>query len=240
MRKIYAFDFDGVITSNSNELLQIYRYVWDKMGKKDNITREDVENFRPYVKHAVDNYAVMLLFYEKTELIDKRIKATLKRHAKDARKFSELFMEARKEIRRKSFKKWTELYDPHWFAIDVIKKLARNNTVYIVSTKDTNTIIVLLKHLGITIPKENILGGHLSFDKNDHIDFIAEKEHVEIGDIIFIDDNLEHLKPIKKKGVKVVMASWGYTTPKKIKEAEKLGIPIATEKTLKEILELPR
>jgi hypothetical protein len=46
--------------------------------------------------------------------------------------------------------------------------------------------------------------------------------------ITFVDDKLNHLEKVRPLGVRPVLATWGYNTPREHRLARERGIPIAT------------
>lgn len=80
---------------------------------------------------------------------------------------------------------------------------------YILSTKRTDMIAIVLQHNQITWPSERIF----SVDKKGKITAIQERAHRRNTNIAFIDDHLPHILTIEQGaqyGIDCFLADWGY------------------------------
>ncbi len=230
---VYAFDFDGVLVENHRELPYFTRLAWEKITKrKFRVKDSDVMKFGSYTNKAPDIYGLILLLEKRSDITRDKVKEATLSDWKNAEGFANAFYSERHKMQVKETKKWLSFYNKIDFAIKLLNGLAENNKVYIVSSKDKKTISRLVKHFGIKINPKNILAKEISFDKARHMDIIRKLEGVDYKDIVFIDDAIEHLKPLAKKGVEVFLASWGYARKDDIKEAEKLGIQVLTKENI--------
>ena len=54
--------------------------------------------------------------------------------------------------------------------------------------------------------------------------------------ITFVDDKVNHLVTVAALGVRLVLAGWGFNTPREHARARELGYPVATLNDAKTIL----
>ena len=234
---IYAFDFDGVLVENHEELPNFTKIAWEKTtGRKCTADADEIMKFRPWVKNAAEIYGLIVLLEKKSDVTKEKIKEVTASENTNAKKFAENFYSERQRMQHSEREKWLKFYKKHIFVADVFNNMAKTGNVYIVTSKDKKTISNLVKHFGLRISDRKILAKELSFDKLDHVNFIRKSENVEYKDIVFIDDALDHLKPLKKKGVRTILASWGYVTNEDMKEAKNHGIDIATRENFAKMI----
>ena len=237
MIKVYAFDFDGVLAENHNELPYFSRIAWEKTtNRKCRVSDSDVIKSRPFTRDAREIYALISILEKGLTVTKTEIQKIVSSDKENAEKFAHHFYEARHKMQDENKSKWLEFYTKITPAIDLFNKLAKNNKVYIVSSKDKKTITNLVEHFGIKISENFILSKEISFDKLHHMDIIRKTEHVEYSDIVFIDDAIDHLKPLVKTGINVILASWGYATDDDVKEAKELGIKVATKENFEKMV----
>ncbi len=237
MTKIYAFDFDGVLVENHKELPYFTRLAWEKTtGRKFKAKIRDIIKFRPYTNKAPDIYGLVALLEKGSKVTKNKINDIVSGDWKNAENFANAFYSGRHRMQKEETEKWLSFYTKIDFAVNLFNKLARHNKVYIVSSKDKKTISRLVKHFKMKINPKYILAKEISFDKSHHMDIIRKLENIDYKDIVFIDDAIEHLKPLAKNGIDVILASWGYTAENDVKDAKKLGIKIATKENFEKIL----
>lgn len=234
---IYAFDFDGVLAENHKELPYFVKAAWEKTTKKKFTAKaNDIIKFRPWTNNAAELYGLVRLLDKGAKIEKIRIKDIAAAEKKNSARFAENFYAERRRMQNEERKKWLEFYRKFDFASDVFNQLATSGKVYIVTSKDKRTVSNLARHFGLKIKDDRILAREISFDKMHHMDIIRETENVGYGDIVFIDDAIDHLRPLKEKGVRVILASWGYVTKDDLIDAKKLGIDIATKKNFRKMI----
>ncbi len=237
MFKVFAFDFDGVLAKNTKELVLLCRRAWERMGRDaSRISNSDIEKYRPLIRNALDWFGLLSLLDGKKPVSPSSIADIRARYPEESKKFSELFFGERYVIQEKDFDGWLELVETFDFVIKAVKDKAAESSVYIVSSKDRKTIMLLLERMGINIDKERVFGKEFSLDKRKIIRRIMDIEGVSGREVLFIDDSIEQLKSVMEMGTAVVMASWGYTTEEYVEEARNMGIFIADENNLRSIL----
>lgn len=209
MEKFLFLDFDGVLFDTVDEAYNIC--INTNMFKGNNFTVKDLELFKKYrflVGPAWNYYFIMNSIINNDQLIDssKFIKTD------NAMKFESDFFSTRKTIKEDNYTTWLKLNKKYYFLDKLVEILDKRTKVYIISTKDKDTVIDLLMSENITfIKSENILGKD-SFNKYGTkkeiiLSILKNKKY----NAIFIDDLSEHLLPCESiESLRLIQANWGY------------------------------
>src|SRR3989338_9110647 len=234
---IYAFDFDGVLIENHDELPYFTKVAWENTtGRKCKAKPRDIIKFRPWVKNAAEIYGLVLLLEKGVKITKEKIKQATASNKSASHRFTESFFSERQRMQTEERERWLKFYRKFDFAVRLFNSLAKDRKIYIVASKDKKTISNLARHFVPVIDDENILAREISFDKLHHMDIIRKNKGVGYNEIVFIEEALDHLISLKKKGVCTILASWGYATKDDIKEAKRLGIEIATKKNFENMI----
>ena len=192
MKKIYIFDFDGVICNSYYECFLIaYKVVFKKnlddfkIFYKKNLNR--IFYYNSFVKKGVDFCKIFFLFKKK----NKKKNLNFNIDKKFEKKF---YLERQKLKKNKNF--WYKL-NPFYKHILTLFKNRRNDDVFIVTFKDYDSIKILLKKNKIKIPKKNIL---CKDNMNNKQDLITKKFKGDYN-ISFFDDCLENLINLNSKKI---------------------------------------
>jgi phosphoglycolate phosphatase-like HAD superfamily hydrolase len=84
------------------------------------------------------------------------------------------------------------------------------HNIFIATMKDSESVIELLKYFGIPILNENIFDNQYGSNKEIHIRKVLSQLECDPKNVLFVDDNSNHLKEVSGTGVKLAYASWGY------------------------------
>lgn len=192
MKKIYIFDFDGVICNSYFECFLIaYKVVYKKSLEdfkifyKKNLKK--IYYYNGFVKKGVDFCKIFLLLKKKNK--NKNLNFNI-----DPKFEKEFYLERKKLKKNKKF--WYKL-NPFYKQILTTFKNRRNDDVFIVTFKDYDSIEILLKKNKIKIPKKNIL----SKDIMDTKQALITKRFKDNYNISFFDDCLENLTNLKSKKI---------------------------------------
>ncbi len=223
-----VLDFDGVIADNSKEYVGIALKAYSMLGRK-------VENpaamgkklriSRPYLRAAEDFYSILRLLEENKKVTFKAIDTANKRFAAERKEFGMHYFQIRKELMNNKGK-WFGLYKKFTWLIRPLLKLSETHELFIATSRDRDSAYYITSRMGIPVKKTSVMSKEISLDKIKQMKFVCKKSGCAPEDILFIDDSIEQLKHVRKIGVKVALASWGFVLPAHIKEAERLGIPV--------------
>jgi phosphoglycolate phosphatase-like HAD superfamily hydrolase len=214
--EVLVLDFDGVICDSRNECLDLSLNCFLDMepsytfASTENSLAQANDYFlecRGLVRPARNFYLLWILAFQhpapscsvvELELMAPEYEAKLK-------EFERLFFNRRKNMLRNDPEGFIAL---NAFYSDVQETLDKLTLpTYIVSTKDADSIKLLLKSNNIKV--ENVFGfGPKS--KVENIETIIAKHSVAPQAVAFVDDNPLHLDDVAKAGVRTLWASWGY------------------------------
>ena len=248
--KILALDFDGVVVESNLEILFISLNTYlrfnpsskilygkkltlnncQKIFKKEKRLVDKFNKYRSFMRNAYDSYPLWHAIENKIELKNQddldKIKNRISK--KILSRFFMALYNNRHYYQKKDFQSWLGLILPYKKIINNIKKLS-NAKILILSTRDNISIIYTLKEFGINIKKEDIIGNDFGVNKKENMARIIKEYRTKPEDIVFIDDLLVQLLPIKKLGVNCFLATWRRRSIADIKKAKKEGIKTLTQ-----------
>lgn len=220
-KRLYI-DFDGVICDSVYEAFVCSYLAYhnlDKISETEHATEqcELFYRYRPFIRSG--QHLVLL-----QHCIAKRIllstqddfEAQLAATADTTlAKWREALYEVRAQLIAQQLTSYIELHTLYPCMIGHLPALALNKDVFILSTKKSHLISLLLSHAGISWSPERLLLSH----KKAKIDII--RSAYRDGDAVstrvaFIDDHLPHILSIEegqKEGVDCYLANWGYVVP---------------------------
>lgn len=240
MNKIIGFDFDGVICDSTEECLITGYNAWLQFQDKNQFittTKQIPEDLETYFRawrglvRTADQYFIVFDSYVKKQLLQNEADFE-KRCAQDKlrrNKYEKLFFAARKKLRNKDIEYWSQLHYPYQGIAEGLKKIIKTAHVFMVTSgKDKSSVKTFLRHIGIDFPEEKIYDKQIAANKRVALEKIAQQTGQRLKDIIFLDDNINHIFNLKQAGCQIYMAGWGYHTNEHLKKVKKRGIPILT------------
>ena len=229
MIKVYAFDFDGVISDSAKGWAFFCREAWIRMGNRP-IPLKKIEKYRPYVKNAEESFGLLVLLSKKSKITRENIKEATSQKEK-VREFVRLFLKEKSSIDKN---KLARLYGPYKFILSFLKNIRK--PIYIVTNTKKEYILPTLKMYNLPINDDSILDVSLSHDKKKHIAEICRREKITPEDIVFVEDSIDHLKDVIPTKMQAYLASWGCVLKEDIKEAQILGIRVLNKENISSIL----
>ena len=248
--KILALDFDGVIVKSNLEILftSLNTYLrfnpsskilhgekltfnnCQEVFRKEKRLVDKFNKYRSFMRNAYDLYPLWHAIENKIGLKNQndldKIKNKISK--KVLSKFFMAFYNNRHHYQKKDFKSWLKLTLPYKKMINNIKKLG-NAKILILSTRDDISIAYTLKEFDIDIKKEDIIGNDFGINKKENIIRISKKYKTRFKDILFVDDLLVQLLPIKELGVNCFLATWRRRSIADIRKAKKENIKTLTQ-----------
>lgn len=214
--EVLVLDFDGVICDSRNECLNLSlncfldmepSYTLAPTGNSLAQAKDYFLEFRGLVRPARNFYLLWILAFQhpgpSCSIVEFELMAL--EYEGKLREFERLFFNHRKNMLRNDPEGFIALNAFYSNVQETLDKLTL--PTYIVSTKDTESIKLLLKFNNIKV--ENVFGfGPKS--KVENIKTIIAKHSVAPQAVAFVDDNPMHLADVAKAGVKTLWASWGY------------------------------
>ena len=214
--EVLILDFDGVLCDSREECLQLSlkcflevcdKDILDKINIPLTTAKEVFRSRRGYVRPAQNFFLLWswITTFPEKKLDINQFEALSLDYKKQLRDFEILFFATRRKMiseRPNEFVKLNPLYDGAKELLSTLKI-----PVYIVSTKDEDSISLLLKSNGVEVNK---VFGFGSQSKAECVLSIISSESSQPDRTAFIDDNPAHLDDVDKVGVNTFWASWGY------------------------------
>lgn len=248
MKPPVVFDFDGVVADSTNECMvtawnawQAWRGRQDKKKNLDEFSPELKEQFRlmrPYVKGAGEFYIIMRYLEDsgnrpgRTFNGQKDYEIFYRQWEEHLQPFKAVFYEQRELLRKEDLRKWIGLHHVFPEVIERLKALSAEKRLYIATMKDSESVELCLEYQGLNHEKERIFDQARIKSKLEALDIIADREKAAPGDLVFIDDNVNHLFSPVEAGYRCYLATWGSALPEYRAIAENRGIPTVTLQTL--------
>ena len=92
----------------------------------------------------------------------------------------------------------------------VLRELAKNHPMVVISSNDTPTIAEALRLYDFEGLFQEILGSDFMLSKKDKILYVIKKYHAASGDIYYIGDTVGDMKEGRQAGIKTVGVTWGW------------------------------
>lgn len=209
-------DFDGVICDSREECFYSSHLAYlDLYGlsrkKAVPLKQKDIFNqYRPFIRNGEDYVLIQKLIFEK-----KLISSQLEFDYELARISSSRLAEYKEAFYGQ--REWALIHDrDYWFSLNpplaplapFLQSLAQNKDVFILSTKREDFIYETIFSWGIDWSSQRIFCS----GKGSKQDFITKRIE-EDASVFFIDDQIDHLVPVKDKRIKVFLPEWGYLRP---------------------------
>lgn len=233
-RGVVAFDVDGTIGDTAHECYIQTVKAWPDVGGKTKHSPKVEKQFleaRPLITKREHFFTVMRLIDENpninfNNLTQARMNAEFAKDVGQAKLFSERYILHRNEMIRTDPVRWARLNKSFPKIAEFIKRVRRNNEVYIATTKDRKSTIELLARYGIRISQDHVLAVDFSKDKREQLKEISKRSGVPLHKIVLVEDSIEQIKAARSIGAKAVLYKRGYSTLAQKKEAKKSRVPL--------------
>lgn len=224
--KAVFLDFDGVLFDTVKEAYAVCLFATNKI-REDKDVDFDSEDFKIFKKYRyligpAWNYFYLLKIIEEIRDMDTfnfeqkySIHISMANEC-DYKPFERKFFANREHLKRNHEDFWFSLNTPYDFLFGLSDLINRHpHNFFIVTTKDTDTILKLLRTNELYFKPVNIYDGfdfERSKTKGNIIKNIMQKHSIKSA--IFVDDNISHISDCKSlSGLKLFHARWGYTLP---------------------------
>ena len=214
------FDFDGVLFDSAKEALAITKQlIFNEEPIQQTIQKVEYDNKFLELRYLVGpawNYYYVDLMIQKGYDCSWYKKTISLPPEKNARRFEENFFQARTKTKKQAYNHWLSLQSPYPFALQVFDLgYGTDIKLVIVSTKDSETVEVLLNHHFPSLSNYAIFGRE-HYEKIGNKAVITEQLIVKynLESIWFLDDNIQHLELFENTpNVATLLADWGYNAP---------------------------
>jgi hypothetical protein len=216
-------DFDGVLFDTAYEA-----YIVSCLAYQE-VTAGSIEiNYCQFLeyRHLVGpawNYKYIIDFLSNSASVQPK-DSIANAVVEDYAVFEKAFFATRNRLKEADFSNWIALNKPYDFFFYIKKLSLVIENIYVVSTKDKESIVDILGFNGFPVSREKIFGAN-DFNKYKTKGNLILSELV-LGDgfIVFIDDMKKHLEslPDCATGCLKIQPSWGYIDPRDVDNAKSL------------------
>jgi len=236
MSKYIVLDFDGVICNSINECMLVshHSYYGNIISNLNELAEIPINQKKEFIKYRYLVGPAYEYFYlwesiklknktkEKVDVFFNRQVKNIKPKIKN--KYLNIFYENRKKLKNYNINQWIKL-NPFYLGIsDALSKKINLNNIFIVTSKDYESVNDLLIANNIQISSSHIYSYEKSLDKKILFKMLIDENNIEVNNINFIDDKLSHLENVLSLGIKCYLALWGYISPTSYEKAKKIGI----------------
>ena len=249
--KVLALDFDGVIADSAPEsfVVAVYTYASMRPGSsidrvRDRVDQSSVVELKgnsAYVRfvdlmplgNRAEDFGVAL------SILDAGLEIRDQRGYDDVRscagseflaEFHERFYRERRNLRSADPVRWTGLLGPYPRFVEILKRRGNETILALATAKDRDSATWLLDDYGLSdlIPDERVVDKQAGADKRAHLRVLCERLGVELREITFIDDKVNHLDAVAPLGVRCGLAAWGYNGERERAQARRRGYLVCT------------
>lgn len=228
---VIAFDFDGVLVNPVKEVAiaatKTFNELLNGANYEPKFFKEKFQNSLHIIRTGKDVMPIMQLIAEgrKTEKM-KRSELNEFKQMLGEKKVLELEEEyyKRKGELRENTRKWLSTIKTHKKAIQAFKKISKKFNPWIVTTRDTASVIELLNSEGYSMDSNKVIDKEYSHNKDEQFELLRKKTGVPFKQIVFFEDTIYNSQIVNGLGVRVFLSTWGFSNEKQWKNAEKKGI----------------
>ena len=225
MKRLLLWDFDGVICHSLDECLLTSYNAFRQYREDDEplITSladvtDDLRGFfyrtRQHVRRPGEYLILYEAFGQERSLDDySQFGKLLSEHIRDIEDYEGVFFKARERLRKNDISEWLALHHGYPWVNEKWEALKETFQYYIVSNKDKESILLILKHLGLGISQKTIFGKEFSMNKAAIIKYILSIGHNSKEKVYLVDDHFGHLMDVAPLGIRLFFATWGYGKP---------------------------
>jgi FMN phosphatase YigB (HAD superfamily) len=231
MKPVLALDFDGLLCDGLNECVLVTWNGYHGMHLIDfsdeGLARipiwfiERFKNCRNFAKHLGHFFvpflerAASIRNQQDFEEVYQSIRSA------DIQEFVKKVSSYRNWARQEKTEEWLRYHQLYPGMAEFLASVTL--PTYIVTAKDANSVIAILKHNGFHLEKRYIFGELQS--KIAALREIEHLENIESKDIHFYDDNLPNVMEARQSGYHAIWAIWGYNTEDHFNTASRYNIP---------------
>lgn len=218
MQKILCLDFDGVIADSRAECMELSLecYMVQNESNRSHVS-ENLDAARTFffkhrglVRPARNFYALWhwALYKQNMTISGSALEALASEMENELDTFEKRFFAERHHRLQTDPEQFLSLNPLFSGVASTWRSLS--SPLYIVSTKDKESIAFILKHHNLSSTE---IFGRGTLSKVAVMNRICETNKISQADILFVDDNALHLSDAKDAGFTTCWASWGYGPP---------------------------
>ena len=230
MAEVIALDFDGVLCDGMDEYLLVS---WLAFAERDHAGdsfallntipsgfRDHFTRCRNFVRHS-GHFIVPFLFPASFETQADFDAAYQSIETGKLEAFLERFNACRAHLRQGQPEQWLALHTLYPGVGPALK--AARLPLFIVTGKDTASVLAILEAAGVNFEKDRVYGGLT--EKLTAFHDIMRRAGCKAQSIAFYDDNVLNVAEARGEGFDAIWATWGYGSPEHQRIAASQSIP---------------
>ena len=190
MKKLFLFDFDGVIADSLSFYEEFVNRCLEKTGASIILTRE-----------------------EYLDLFDGNFYESLRARGVDIRAFNDAAIAATSEIDYGRITLFRGL-------LPVICKLSEQNSLLVISSNTSSTIRSALTRYGFDGAFDDVLGADFMLSKIDKIRHAVNKWNIDRNRVYYVGDTVGDIKEGRAACIQTVAATWGWHSRERLEGAQ--------------------
>lgn len=249
MPKLLAFDFDGVISESAPECFVVALRTWVAL-RPDSRHRErpallagprapEPEAiaadtlYAPFLAmmplgNRAEDYGVELLALEQERILaDQSEYDAFKREVDPEwlRAFHRRFYDVRTAMAEADPAGWHGLMKPYPGVPEFLRRHVGRVVLAIATSKDRRSVRKLLEAWAMAdlYPEGFVLDKEAGADKRAHLEGLRRETGLAYGEMLFVDDKVNHLADVSVLGVRCGLAAWGYNGERERVQARDAG-----------------
>ncbi len=247
MIRVLALDFDGVIADSARESYLVAASAFRRLAP-DSVLLPSLPDAVPGHLHPPDradpvygqflghmplgnraeDYGVVLRAIERRiPLPDQasydRFKATL--DCEWLRSFHETYYRVRRWFQQADPGGWLALPRPYPWIPESLRSLSRVVELAIATARDRESVDRILAAHGLADLFEDrlVVDKEAGVSKLAHIELLLQRTGVAPGELLFVDDKVNHLEAVEPAGTVCGLATWGYNSAREHRLARERG-----------------
>jgi phosphoglycolate phosphatase-like HAD superfamily hydrolase len=221
--KVLALDFDGVISDSVRESFAVAMGSYLALRPHSSLGgRDRDELYREFfdlmpLGNRAEDYGTTLIALESRHPLPDQESYDHFRREQDPEwldRYHRRFYEVRVEMARTDPRGWRGLMRPYDPFLQVLRRRAGETEYAIATSKDRESVDLLLKEYGIEdlFPSRLIMDKESGERKTGHLRQLREALKLEFSEMTFVDDKVNHLDAVAPLGVRCALAAWGYNS----------------------------
>ena len=239
--KLLALDFDGVVSDSAREAFLVARRTYLELRPGSSLHGADEQELwhaflalMPLGNRAEDYAAALAAIDAGVHRgIGDQAAYDAWRKAQDAgflRDFHQRFYQVRTALSETDREAWLAAMPPYPGLLAILRRRAGSCAYAIATAKDRRSVGILLAHYGIAdlFPPELVVDKEAGVTKDAHLRHLAAVRGLDLAEITFVDDKVNHLDTAAPLGVRCALAAWGYNGPREHRLARARGYLVCT------------